>query len=536
MNKLGRRDFLNATASLALAAPLLGLAGCSSGGDGGKSVLRRSTSSEPRSLDPQQASGNSTALVYDMFEGLLGIDAVGNERPGIAERHEVSADGLTYTFHLRDGLKWSDGAPLTSDDVLYTYRRSVDPKAAARGGRALFRVVNFRKVISGKLPVEEIGVSAPDPRTFVIRLSQPTPYMLELVSSAALAIVPRHVVEKYGDQWTSPGKMVTCGAYALSEVVPNTYIKLVKNEHYYDAKDVKIEEVVYYGVENPATALTRFRANELDLVFNVPLNRIDELRSNYAKELRDELAIGVFYILLNNRKGPTQDIKVREALFLAVDRDRLSSSILRGEGEVATGIVPRSVPDYEQPRLPFQDLDKAQRKARAVSLLREAGYSESNPLRITYKFGGVEINRLIAVALKSMWDEVGLISATLENVGASGVVRDAGTGNFEAMRYTYYAPYADPVAMLRLLTAENSMNVSGYSNAAFDEALDDADKMMDLPARSKRLTEIEAMVMKDFPVIPIYYNKRYYLVSQRVSGFESNPNGKHPSRYMSFTA
>lgn len=536
MDIFGRRDILNMAASLALAAPLLGMAGCAGEGGGNRNVLRRSTSSEPRTLDPQQASGNSTALVYDMFEGLLGIDAVGNERPGLAERYEVSADGLTYIFHLRDGLKWSDGTPLTSDDVLYTYRRSVDPRLAARGGRALFRMENFREVISGQRPVEDIGISALDSQTVVLRLSQPTPYMLELVSSAALAIVPRHVAEKHGDQWTAPGTMVTGGAYMLSEVVPNTYIRLVKNPHYYDADHVTIDEVMYYGVENPATALTRFRANELDLVFNVPLNRIDELRTNYQQELRDELAIGVFYILLNNRRGPTQDVRVREALFLAVDRDRLSSSILRGEGEVASGIVPRSVPGYEQPRLPFQDLDNEQRKARASALLREAGYNERNPLRITYKFGGVEINRLIAVALKSMWDEIGLISVTLENVGASGVVRDAASGNFEAMRYTYYAPYADPVAMLRLLTTNNSMNVSGYSNAAFDAALDEADRMMDLPARLQRLAGLEAQVMNDFPVIPIYYNKRYYLVSQRVSGFESNPNGKHPSRYLSFTA
>lgn len=536
MDTLGRRDFLSMAAGMALGAPLIGLGGCAGGGDVRSTVLRRSTSSEPRSLDPQLASGNSTALVYDMFEGLLGIDAVGNERPGLAETHEVSEDGLTYTFRLREGAKWSDGTPITAEDVLFTYRRSVDPDLAARGGRALFRVANFREVITGRRPVEDIGISAPDPRTVVIRLEQPTPYMLELVSSAALAIVPKHAIEQHGDQWTSPGKMVTSGAYTLSEVVPNTYIKLTKNQHYYDAGDVAIEDVMYYGVENPATALTRFRANELDLVFNVPLNRLEELRERYARELHDELAIGVFYILLNNRRGPTQDIRVREALFLAVDRDRMRSSILRGEGEVATGIVPHSVPDYEPPRLPFQDLNNDQRKARAVELLRAAGYSERNPLRITYKFGGVEINRLIAVALKSMWDEIGLINVTLENVGASGVVRDAAAGNFEAMRYTYYAPYADPVAMLRLLNADNSMNVSGYSNPAFDAALDEADRMMDPPARSRRLSEIEAMVMQDFPVIPIYYNKRYYLVSQRVSGFESNPNGKHPSRYMSFNA
>lgn len=536
MSSVGRRDVLNMAASLAMAAPFIGLGGCSTGGQARSSVLRRSTSAEPRSLDPQLASGNSTALIYDMFEGLLGIDAVGVERPGLAERHEISPDGLTYTFHLRDGIKWSDGAPITADDVLFSYRRSVDPELAARGGRALFRVANFREVLTGRRPLEDLGVSAPDPRTVVIRLDQPTPYMLELVSSAALAIVPRHVVEQHGDQWTSPGKMVTSGAYTLQEVVPNTYIKLAKNPHYYDAEQVAIEEVLYYGVENPATALTRFRANELDLVFNVPLNRLDELRERYANELHDELAIGVFYILLNNKRGPTQDVRVREALFLTVDRDRMSASVLRGEGEIAGGIVPRSVPNYQPPRLPFQTMSHDQRKARAGELLRAAGYSEARPLRITYKFGGVEINRLIAVALKSMWEEVGIVQVTLENVGGSGVVRDAASGNFEAMRYNYYASYSDPVAMLRLLGTGNNMNMSDYSNPAFDAALEDADRMMDLPARSRRLAEVEAMAMQDFPVIPIFYNKRYYLVGQQVAGFRSNPNGKHPSRYMSFTA
>lgn len=536
MDRLGRRELLSLTSGLALSIPLLGLSGCGGSGEAPGKTLRRSTSSEPRTLDPQLVSGNSAALVYDMFEGLLTIDASGKERPGLAERYDVSPDGLTYTFVLRDNLKWSDGKPITSEDVLYTYRRAVNPKVAARGGRSLFKVINYRAVLTGRLPVEDLGVSAPDARTVVIKLAEPAPYMGELIASSSLAIVPGHVIEKHGKQWTAPGNMVTAGAYKLAEVVPNTYVKLVRNPNYYEADQVKIEEVLYYGIANPATALTQFRAKELDIVFGVPLNRLEELQKDYARELHEEPSLGVFYILLNNQKAPTNDVRVREALSLAVQRDRMSKSILRGEGNIASGIVPSSMPDYRPAPLPFEDAGVAERQARARELLAAAGYTAAKPLNITYKFGGVEINRLIAVALQSMWEELGSVKVTLENVGASGVIRDGGTGDYEAMRYTYYALYSDPVAMLKLLETDNVMNISRYSSPKFDTALKEADEIVDPKARLLRLAEVEKLGMNEFPVIPIYYNKRFYLVSQKVEGWVDNVRGKHPTRFMSFKA
>lgn len=527
----GRGKMRGMALMLALAGSAVTLAGCQPAAEDTGNVLRRATSSEPRSLDPQMVMGNTTALINDMFEGLLSVDAAGEVRPGLAAHHEVSPDGLTYTFHLRDGLKWSDGKPITAEDVLFTYRRSVDPRVAARGGRALFRVVNFREVLSGKRPLEDLGVSAPDAKTIVIRIDKPAPYLPELIGSSSLVIVPKHVVEKYGAKWTAPGTIAVSGAYTLKEILPNTSVTLVKNPNYWDAGQVKIEQVVYYGIEKPATALTRFRAGELDIVFNVPQNQMAEIKSNYAKELHVESGIGTFYILLNNGKAPMNDARVREALTLATDRERIASTILQSEGEPAKGLVAHSMPGYKPLPLPYEGLSMAQRKERAIKLLAESGYGKQRPLSFVYKFGGVEINRQIAVALKSMWEEIG-IKVTLENVGTTGVIRDAASGDYQAMRYNYYAPFSDPVAMLQLLQTGAVMNNSRYSNPRFDAALENADTTRDTAHRLAQLAEVEKIGMADYPVIPIYYPTRYYLIDQKVSGWVNNSNGEHPTRFI----
>jgi oligopeptide transport system substrate-binding protein len=533
---IGRRDFSRA-ALLGAGALSLGtlLSACGGGGrTAGPPVLRRGTANEPRSLDPHYVPGNAgAALMYDMFEGLMAVDAAGDLIPGLAESHTVSPDGLIYTFTLRENLRWSDGTPLTSEDVVYSFRRSVDPSLATRSGRVLSAVRNYRQILRGLIPPVRLAVSGPDPRTVRIEIETPTSYMLDALASFSAAIVPRHAIEPHGERWTTPANIVTSGAYTLAEWIPNTSIRLVKNANYHDAANVAIEEVIFYPVERPATAVTRFRAQELDIVFNIPADQIDSLRSSgYAEQIHSSPSIGVFYVLLNLKTGPTRDVRVREALSLTVDRDLISRQLLRNEGDPAYTIVPAAMPNYEAPPLPMQSMSMDERKARARALLQEAGYPAANPLPITYNFGGQESNRRIAVALQSMWQEIG-INVTLENVGGNGVVADARTGNFEAMRYQYYAPFQDPVVFLQLMQSEANVNLSGYANPTFDAALLAADRTLDPAERVRRLQEVERMIMADFPVIPIYYNQRNYLVAPRVQGWVDNVRGEHVSRFLS---
>jgi oligopeptide transport system substrate-binding protein len=512
------------------------LAAC--GGGGGRSgpagVLRRSTANEPQSLDPHYVPGNAgAALMYDMFAGLMSYDAGGALTNGLAESFDISPDGLRYTFHLRDNLKWSDGRALTSEDFVYSFRRSADPDAATRSGRVLGAVRNFRQILRRQAPVESLGIGAPDPQTVTVELEYPASYLPDVLGSFSSAAVPRHAIEAHAERWTRPENIVVSGAFTLAEWVPNTLIRLRKNPNFYAADQVRIEEVIFYPVERPATAVTRFRAGELDVAFNIPPDQLELLRNaGFEDAIRSSPTIGVYYALLNNREGPTADVRVREALSLSVDRDLICNSLMRGEGEPAYSIVPSAMPNYQGAQIAMSSQTMDERRARARDLLAQAGYSASNPLNLTYKFGGQESNRRVAVALQSMWREIG-VDAVLENVGGNSIVADARNGAYQAMRYQYYAPYQDPVAFLLLMQSEANTNFSFFSDQAYDRTLDAADRTVDPELRKQRLREAEEMVMRQFPVIPIYFNRRNYLVSSRVQGWQENVRGEHLSRYLS---
>ncbi|MFC5371238.1 peptide ABC transporter substrate-binding protein [Brevundimonas faecalis] len=517
--------------------PLLASCGGGGAGAGGPPILRRGTSDEPRTLDPHYVPGNAgAALVYDLFEGLMSVDAAGKLIPGLAESFTVSDDQLTYSFRLRDGLRWSDGKALTAEDFVYSFRRCVDPKSPTLGGRTLSSLKNFRPIQRGAAPIESLGVRAPDARTVVIEVEKPTRYLPDAMAAFASTVVPRHAIEAHGQRWTTPQNIVVSGAYTLKEWVPNTSIQLKKNPNHYSAASAKIEEVVFYPVERQATAVTRFRGGELDIVFGVPTDQLAALRnSEFAQSLHSSPAIGVFYVLLNNTKGPTQDRRVREALSLATDRNLIANQLMKDEGVPAYTVVPSAMPDYKSPAVPMASEAMAARLDRARALLTEAGYSAAKPLEITYKFGGQESNRRIAVALQSMWEQIGA-KITLENVGAANVVADSRSGDFQAIRYQYYAPFQDPVSFLMLLQTGATENLSHYSNPEYDRALAEADRIIDPAQRLRALEALELQVMNDFPVIPIYFNVRNYLVNPRVQGWVDNVRGQYLSRHLSLKA
>ncbi|MEZ6023791.1 MAG: peptide ABC transporter substrate-binding protein [Hyphomonadaceae bacterium] len=400
--------------------------------------------------------GNAgAALMYDMFEGLIAVDAAGELIPGLAESHTLSPDGLTYTFTLRENLKWSDGTPLTSEDVVYSFRRSVDPTLATRSGRVLSAVRNYRQILRGQIPPDRLGVSAPDERTVVIEIESPTSYMLDALASFSAAIVPRHAIEPNGERWTTPDNIVTSGPYTLAEWIPNTSIRLVKNENYHDAANVSIAEVIFYPVERPATAVTRYRAGELDVVFNIPADQIESLRSGgLAEQIHSSASIGVFYVLLNNKSGPTQDQRVREALSLTVDRNLIANQLLRNEGDPAYTIVPAAMPDYDSPPMPMEAMSMDERKARTQSLLQAAELQRLQSAALPTS-SAARISRRIAVALQAMWQEVG-INVTLDNVGGNGVVADARVPAI-SKRCAISTPFQDPVVFLQLMQKPRPM-------------------------------------------------------------------------------
>lgn len=496
------------------------------------SILRRSTANELRSLDPQAVIGNSGgALMYELFEGLVTVDQSGKPVPGVAESWTRSDDGLTYEFKLRKGLRWSDGAPLTAEDFVYSWQRVVDPKNALRGAGTLFPVKNAVAITRGQKSAEALGVKAKDALTLEVTLQDPAPYFIDILAGFPAAPVPRHVIQKHGASWTKPGNFVGNGAYILDKWVPNTYYRLVRNPEFREAKQVRIDEVFYYPIPDRSTGEKRFRAGELDVVLNVSPNRLAWLQEHMPDELRRTSSLGIRYLIINTKRAPFTDVRVRKALSIALDREIIAARILKDGSEAAYGIVPGTMPAYGKNTPLFQSQPYAQRLEEAKKLLAAAGFSTRKPLRFTLDYQNVEDGRRVAVALQSMWRSIGA-DVQLTTTGFESKDSSMRSGDFDVSWFTFYAPYSDATAFLYLLEANNSRNYSQYSNPEFDEMLRTANRMQDPVARGAYLKQAEQLALSAYPVIPLFVPGRTYLVSKRVEGWENHMD-THLARHLS---
>jgi oligopeptide transport system substrate-binding protein len=273
-------------------------------------------------------------MLSDMVEGLVGRGPSKKPEPASAESWTVSPDGLSWTFRLRPGLEWSDGTPLTAEDFVYSYRRLLDPASAASNAGLFLALRNARKIVQKQMPPDALGVRAPDPRTIVMELEYPVPYFLQILTNTQAVPVPRHVIEKLGRDWTRPGSLVSNGPYVLAERVPQSYVKLVKNPRYRDAAAVRIDEVFWHPTQDLGAAFRSFRAGEMDVVLNVAPDDLGWIRENQPEALHTGPIHATYLLVLNVARKPLDDVRVRRALSLAIDRDAIANQLLR------TGVRP----------------------------------------------------------------------------------------------------------------------------------------------------------------------------------------------------
>ncbi|MEO7385962.1 MAG: peptide ABC transporter substrate-binding protein [Gammaproteobacteria bacterium] len=496
-------------------------------------TLNRGSAAEPNSLDPHLAQGNTAgAVLYDLNVGLTTLDARARVIPGSAESWTISPDGLTYTFTLRPNLKWSDGSPLTSEDFAWSARRLVTPSTAARFASFYYPVKNARAIVRGQMPPESLGVEAPDARTVIYRLEAPAVYFLENLASNVGAPVPRQQVEKFGRQWTRPGQMLTNGPFRLAEVVPQSYIAIEKNPNFYAASTVKLDRVIYYPTQNADTSLRRYLAGELDLVFNFPGEDVAKLMAERPKEVKISPSLSVNYLVMNLGKPPFNDPRVRRALSLALDREGIVTKFLGTGYRPAWSLTPATVAGYKAPVSPAAKLPAASRLTEARKLLAEAGYGPAKPVQFEIRYESQEENRRIVVAMAAMWRAIGVQAQPVAS-DLNGLNKDARTGSFEMLRYTWFAPNDDPYSFLGLLETGSTGNYSKFSNPDYDAALKKANSTLDNKLRLRLLADAEALLFKDEPVIPVFYYGRRYLVKPYVGGFEPNQRAVNPSRFLS---
>ncbi len=511
----------------ALAVALLAAGTAGAGG-----TLNRSSSAEPNSLDPHIATGNTASyILYDLFMGLTTYDVNGKVVPGAAESWQISPDGLTYTFKLRDGLKWSDGSPLTSADFLYSARRVVTPATASRFASFFYPVKNARRIIRGDLPPEQLGVEAPDARTVIYRLESPAPYFLQNLASNVASPVPRQQIESLGRQWTRPGKMVSNGPFVLAEWIPNDHVTIVKNPGFFDAAAVRLDQVNWYPSANQATSLKRYLAGEIDILLNFPNEQLESLRKSIPGEVKIWPSLLLGYVLLNNAQPPFDDVRVRRALSLALDREGIVGKIVTPGSPPAYGMTAPAIEDYRRPMPDYAAKPMAQRIAEARRLLAEAGYGPDKPLAFDLVYNTLEENRRLAIAMAAMWQAVGVRASPL-NRDLIALNKSARTRDFQALLYNWFATNDDPYSFLSLVETGNPSNYSGYSNPRYDSMLREANALADQSARYAKLSEAEAMMLADQPVVPVFFYVRRFLVKPYVQGFTENARGLSLSRWL----
>ncbi|MFZ5636495.1 MAG: peptide ABC transporter substrate-binding protein [Pseudomonadota bacterium] len=498
------------------------------------SRLERGNGPEPATLDAhacqEVACGN---ILRDLYEGLVTEDAAGRLIPGMAERWETSADGRVWTFRLRPGLRWSNGETLDAPQIVASFRRAFAPATAAPFASQFDAVLNAADVQSGTKPPDALGIDAPDARTVRIRTTRQTPLPALLTLPVAFPVyLP--AVAKYGNQHTRPGRLVGNGAYRLIAWTPQANLEVGRNPHFHDARNVRIARVRYHVTEDAAAELQRFAAGDLHITETLPPQPLPRLRARYGGQLRIAPYVGAFWLGLNVTRPPLKDAPgLREALSLAVDRDKLTRYIT-GFGETpAYGIVPPGIAGYSPASLHWSGWDQARRDARAKTLYRAAGYSDANPLVIELRYNTSTPHRRMALAVAAMWRDTLGVRVRLRNEEWKVFVQNRKQRVVtQAFRGGWIGDVADPRNFLAAFADDGALNWPGYDDARYRALFAKADAARSETARNAWLRAAETRLLHAHAVIPLYFYTSKHLVAPQVEGFRANPLDRHPSRWL----
>jgi len=487
---------------------------------------------EPETLDPGLITGQPEGrIVNALFEGLTTFNAEARPGPGMAESWTVSEDKRVYNFKLRPGIAWSDGTPITAQDFVDSWRRTLLPETAASYNYQLFYVKNAQPFAEGKITdFSQVGVKALDDRTLEVTLENPTPFFLDLCATPPLAPVPVKVIEKFGDDWIKPEHMVNNGAYLVDTWRINDIIRLRKNPRYWNASNVALETIDILPIAKDTVAFNFYASGLADLSMDkglTPPALLDALKQR--PDFHPAPFLGTYFLRFNCQKGPFTDDRVRRAFGMAIDKRRIVEKITRAGELPASGFVPPGLEGYAAPDgLPYDP-----EKARA--LLAEAGYPDGKgfPL-VNYLYDDKGSNEFIAVELQDMWKRELGITVNLAKQEWKVYLNSMSTLDYDIARSSWVGDYPDPNTFLDMFLTGGGNNRTGWSDPAYDKLIADAGREIDPVKRFAILREAETLlVARQAPICPLYYYVGIQIYDpEKIGGISPNILDEHPLKAM----
>ena len=503
---------------------LVSLAGCSAvtKPDTVKFVLE----SEPSRLDPAMTTTLSESNPQlQIFEGLTRLDKDNIPQPALAKSWDISPDGKTFTFYLREGIQWSDGSPITAQDFEYSWKRVVNPDVASENSYMMFPIEKAEDYFNKKATDDEVGVKALDGQTLQVRLKYPTAYFLNLTAFHCYYAVPKKLVEANPETWAADADGMICsGPFKITKWIHSSEIDMVKNDKYWDADKVKLTHMEFPISDSQATRLTLVESNQANMTVEPP--PADQTRLEEMGLYKIAPYLGIYYYVFNVTTPPFDDVRVRKAFTLAIQRQQLMENIVRGQKQAAYAWVP---PDLLDPATGRDFREEggsliSEDSVQAKALLASAGYGVEHPLPpVTLLFNTNEMHKAVAEAMQAMWKDTLGVNVTLMNQESKVFMSTRAKGDYQIARASWIADYLDPMSFMEVFSDE--ANDAQYHNPAYNALINEAKQTMDQNVRMRAMHEAEKILFDDCVIIPIYYTTQPYVVQPYVKGYHWSPLG-----------
>ena len=492
-----------------------------------KGTLFIDLGAEVPSLDPQLIEDmRSIRVANDLFAGLVSFDESNNIIPGLAKSWSVSDDGKTYLFTLRPNLKFSDGSSIKSSDVVYSWQRLVAPQTGSPYGLIANSILNAQSIIDGKVPASSLGVRALSESVVEVKLAYPDKAFLAKLLRPSFYVVSQSNVEKYGKQWTSPQHLVSSGAYCLKSHIINGSLTLTKNNYYSNSSQVKLTNVIFYPLVDSNTSLLKYKANELDMTWQIPVDQFNLIKNQYKEELQVTPIEAMVYYNINLLKPELRDVNLRKALSLAIDREVLANNVVGIGVKPLYSVVTNSTDGARYANLVYgwKPLNRTDQIELAKKYYKLAKLDKTVPLQLSITYGTNDEQKKIAIAIASMWSNVLGINVKVNNQDWKTFLHTRRTGNYDISFGRWYADYDDVSSYTPIYQCNSLVNYTKYCSLSYDGLINNAINTLKESQAQHYYSQALQLVLDSYSTIPLYQLVSARLVKPWVKGYPKANN------------